>query len=252
MTGPVYFDFAEVFDAEEYLYFYEGTLRDEDTLAQVAFIERELALEPGAQIVDLGCGHGRHANELARRGHRVLGVDLVPGFLEVARAEASQHDGLTVEYALGDVRQLVASGASFDHALCLFDAFGFLEDDGNEAFLRGAHAALHPGGSLLLDVRSRDWVVKNILPVTVLDKGEDLMVDRHMFDVATGRLVDRRTYVRGGRARTVTFSIRLYTLSELTALLRAVGFAVERTWGGWDGAPVHLARNRMLLLARRA
>src|SRR5262245_20294859 len=102
-----YFDFAEVFDAEEYLYFYEDTLRAEDTLAQVGFIERELGLAPGSKIVDLGCGHGRHANELARRGHEVLGVDLVPGFLQRARAEADR-EGLTITYALGDVRQIGA------------------------------------------------------------------------------------------------------------------------------------------------
>jgi SAM-dependent methyltransferase len=249
MQDRAYFDFEQVFDAEEYLYFYDETLRQEDTRAQVDFLERELALAPGAKVLDLGCGHGRHANELARRGCEVLGVDVVRGFLDLARAEA-EREGLAARYALGDVRALGLE-AAFDHAVCLFDAFGFLDDEGNEAFLRSAFAALVPGGALLLDVRSRDWIVRSILPVTVLDKGDDLMIDRHSFDVPTGRIVDRRTYVRGGRARTVTFSIRLYTLSELASLLRATGFAVERTWGGWDGGPITLAKNRMLLLARK-
>lgn len=250
MLGQPYFQFDEVFDAEEYLYFYADTLREEDTPRQVEVVERELGLAPGARVVDLGCGHGRHSNELARRGYHVLGVDLVMGFLELARAEARK-DGLVVDYALGDVRSLGAN-ALFDHAIGLFDAFGFLDDAGNEEWLRAAADALVPGGRLLLDVRNRDWIVRNILPVTVLDKGEDLMIDRHTFDTTSGRLVDRRTYVRGGRARTVTFSIRLYSLTELTLLLRAAGFTVERAWGGWDGAPLSMARNRMLVLARKA
>jgi SAM-dependent methyltransferase len=245
----MYFQFDEVFDAEEYLYFYADTLREEDTPKQVDWIERELGLAPGARIVDLGCGHGRHSNALARRGYQVLGVDLVMGFLDVARAEA-RSEGLTVDYALGDVRGLGVV-ESFEAAVSLFDAFGFLDDAGNEEWLRSAHQALVPGGRLLLDVRNRDWIVRNILPVTVLDKGDDLMIDRHTFDTASGRLVDRRTYVRGGRARTVTFSIRLYSPSEITLLLKSAGFTVERTWGGWDGAPVSLARNRMLVLARK-
>ncbi|MFT3774435.1 MAG: class I SAM-dependent methyltransferase [Minicystis sp.] len=250
MSVQAYFQFDEVFDAEEYLYFYEDTLREEDTPRQVDFIERELGLVPGARVADLGCGHGRHANELARRGHRVLGVDLVMGFLDRARAEARRDNLATVEYALGDVRGLGVV-ESFDHAICLFDAFGFLDDEGNEEWLRSAAQALVPGGTLLLEVRNRDWVVRNILPVTVLDKGDDLMIDRHAFDTTTGRLADRRTYVRAGRARTVTFSIRLYALSELAMLLRAASFTIERTWGGWEGAPISMAKNRMLVLARK-
>jgi SAM-dependent methyltransferase len=249
VSDPPSYRFDDVFDADEYLYFYEETLRQEDTPAQVAFVERELALAPGARVLDLGCGHGRHANELSRRGYSVLGVDLVLGFLEKARDEA-RRDGLRVDYALGDVRGLGVM-AAFDHAICLFDAFGFLEDEGNAAYLESAAAALRPGGSLLLDVRNRDWMVRNLLPVTVLDKGDDLMIDRHVFDTRLGRLVDRRTYVRGGRARSVTFSIRLYALTEIEALLRAAGLAPERAWGGWDGAPLSLAKNRMLVLARK-
>jgi SAM-dependent methyltransferase len=250
MADPAHFHFEDLFDPDEYLYFYEDTLREEDTPAQVTFLERELALAPGARILDIGCGHGRHANELARRGYDVLGVDLVLGFLEKAR-DAARRDGLAARYALGDVRGL-GEVASFDHAICLFDAFGFLDDEGNEAQLAAVAAALRPGGALLLDVRNRDWIVRNILPVTVLDKGDDLMIDRHVFDTQRGRLVDRRTYVRDGRARTVTFSIRLYAHTELTVLLRAAGLAVERAFGGWDGAPLSLSRNRMLLVARKA
>lgn len=250
MSGTAYFQFEEVFEAEEYLYFYEDTLRGEDTTKQVDFLARELPLAAGERVLDLGCGHGRHANELARRGQQVLGVDMVMGFLDIARTDA-RDAGLTVDYALGDVRGLGVD-ASFEHAVSLFDAFGFLDDEGNADYLRSVAQALVPGGRLLLDVRNRDWIVRNILPVTVLDKGDDMMIDRHTFDTTTGRLVDRRTYVRGGQVRTVTFSIRLYSLTELTALLATTGFRVEKSWGGWDGAPMSMGRNRMLVLARKA
>ena len=249
MSASAYFSFDEVFDAEEYLYFYEETLRGEDTPRQVDFVLRETGAAPGARFVDLGCGHGRHANELARRGSRGLGVALILGFLEIARDEA-RRDGLAVDYALGDVRGLGVAEA-FDHAVCLFDAFGFLDDDGNEEHLRSVAAALVPGGTLLLDLRNRDWMVRNLLPTTVLDKGDDLMIDRHQYDTQSGRLVDRRTFVRGGKVRHVSFSLRLYGLGEITALLRQAGLLVERSWGGWDGAPVSMSSNRMIVLARK-
>jgi SAM-dependent methyltransferase len=249
MSGGAYFQFDEVFDAEEYLHFYEDTLREEDTPRQVDFIVRELGLSSGQRVVDLGCGHGRHANELARRGYQVLGVDMVMGFLDRAREDA-RAEGLAVNYALGDVRGLGVL-ESFEGALSLFDAFGFLDDEGNAAYLASVAQALVPGGHLLLDLRNRDWVVRNILPVTVLDKGEDMMIDRHVFDTTTGRLIDRRTYVRGGKARTVTFSIRLHTLSEIKLMLAAAGLAFVRAWGGWDNSPVSMAKNRLLVLAKK-
>jgi SAM-dependent methyltransferase len=249
MTSETFFKFSEVFDVDEYLYFYEDTLSTEDTPAQVSFIECQLELAPGASVVDLGCGHGRHANELTRRGYKVLGVDLVPGFIAMARA-AADRERLIVDYSVGDVRGLGVSEL-YDHAICLFDSFGFLDEEGNADVLRSAYAALRPGGSLLLDVRNRDWVVRSMLPVTVLDKGDDLMVDRHYFDSATGRLVDRRTLVRAGHARHVTFSVRLYSVTELSLLLKSTGFVVERSFGGWDGLPVSLSRNRLIIVARR-
>jgi SAM-dependent methyltransferase len=250
MSDTATFRFDEVFDADEYLYFYEDTLRAEDTPGQVDFILREMGVSPGAKILDLGCGHGRHSNELARRGYGVLAVDMVLGFLEKAR-EVARAEGLEVHYALGDVRGLGILGG-FSHAISIFDAFGFLDDAGNEDWLRTVFTALEPGGNLLLDLRNRDWMARSILPVTVLDKGEDMMIDRHFLDTASGRLVDRRTIVRGGRARTFSFSIRLYTLSEISLLLRTTGFTVERVWGGWDGSPLSITKNRMLVLAKKS
>jgi cyclopropane fatty-acyl-phospholipid synthase-like methyltransferase len=64
-------------------------LPDERTQSQVDFVVERLGLEPGARVLDVACGHGRHSLELARRAFRVTGVDLSPRSLELAR-EAAQ------------------------------------------------------------------------------------------------------------------------------------------------------------------
>ena len=61
-------DFDAVFHAGDYLYFYEDSIRDEYTDEQIAFLVRELSLGKQMKILDLACGHGRHANRLARSG----------------------------------------------------------------------------------------------------------------------------------------------------------------------------------------
>lgn len=246
--GASSFSFEEVFDADEYLHFYEETLAAEDTGAQVDALLALTGLAPPARLLDLGCGHGRHALELARRGFEVDGVDLVPAFVERARAAASEL-GVGARFEVGDMRAPPFE-PGYAGAHCLFDAFGLLDDVGNLEVLRAARAMLADGGAFVLDVRNRDWVVRSMAPTTVLEKGDDLMIDRHAFDSATGRLVDRRALVRGGRVRKVTFSVRLYAPSELSLLLELAGFGVERMLGGWAGEPVSLSRNRLVAVAR--
>ncbi|HEU4908068.1 MAG TPA: class I SAM-dependent methyltransferase, partial [Propionibacteriaceae bacterium] len=98
MTEPV-FEFSEVFDAD-YLYFY-GPHLEAVSDAQAETIWRLLDLEPGMQVLDLACGHGRIANRLAERGARVTGLDATPLFLEHARRDAAER-GVTVDYVSGD------------------------------------------------------------------------------------------------------------------------------------------------------
>ena len=93
----------DAFD-EDYLYFYEELLTPERTAAEVELVWKLLELEPGSELLDLACGHGRIANPLAERGVRVTGLDATPLFLELAREDAARR-GVEVEYVEGDMRR---------------------------------------------------------------------------------------------------------------------------------------------------
>ncbi len=250
MAEPVFYDFSKLFDADEYLYFMEDTLRAENTKAQVDFIERALALESGQRVIDLGCGHGRHAIELSRRGYAVTGIDLSESFVGVASAEAMRC-GVDAQFHQADMGAFEV-GDGFHAAICLFDAFGFFDDAHCLRALQNARAALLPGGALLLDLRTREWMLRQP-PASVVDKGNgDLMIDRQHFDVETGRLVDSRTMLRGTTRRDVIFSVRLFTFTEIRSLLAMARLEVTAAWGGFDGASLSADRPRMLIVARPA
>ena len=250
MSQAMYFDFAHLFDAEEYLYFMADSLREENTEAQADFLERHLALKPGMKIVDLGCGHGRHSIALAKRGYECVGIDLVEGFLEVARKDA-EAAGVNPTFVRGDIGTF-GSEYTFDRAICLFDAFGFFDDAHAINSLICIHRALAEDGLFVLDLRTREWMTR-IPQVSVLDKGNgDMMIDRHHFDIATGRFVDRRTYVRDGKQREVMFSVRLYAFTEIRLILQSVGFEVLAAFGGYDDSPISALKSRTVILAKRS
>lgn len=246
MQPPIGFD-DSLFDADEYLYFLEQALQDEDTGSQIQFAEHVLAMTPPMRVLDLGCGHGRHANALARRGYRVHGVDRIEGFLAIARREAGS---APVTYERADLAAITAD-AAYDRALCIYDVLGYFDDAHSQQVLAAAHRALVPGGKLLLDLRTREWLVR--LPPAAIHElpNGDLMLDRYSFDVLTSRFIDRRTYIRGGVRRDIAFSVRVWTLTEMRTILDGIGFAVTHVFGGFDRRELTADAYRMILVCAK-
>jgi SAM-dependent methyltransferase len=237
----------DAFD-EDYLYFYEELLTPERTAAEVELVWRLLELEPGLEVLDLACGHGRIANALAERGARVTGLDATPLFLELARADAAER-AVEVEYVEGDMRSIPWMDR-FDRVLCWFTSFGYFSDEENRAVLAGAYEALAPGGSFLVELNHRDNLLGRYAEETVSERGEDRMIDRHRLDLQTGRSFDQRTVVRRGKSRTFEFSVRMFSAAELQDWLRAAGFRETHAYGE-DGEPLTLEHRRMAIVARK-
>ena len=137
---------------EDYLYFYEELLTPERTAGEVDLVWKLLELEPGLELLDLACGHGRIANPLAERGVRVTGLDATPLFLELARADAAER-GVEVEYVEGDMRSIPWT-ERFDRVLYWFTSFGYFGDEENRRVLAEAYRALEPGGLLAVEMNN--------------------------------------------------------------------------------------------------
>ena len=222
------FDFEGVFN-EDYLYFYEQILTAERTEEDVAKILELLALQPAAEILDCPCGHGRIANALAERGFQVTGIDASEFFLERARADADARN-VEVEYAQGDMRSLPWRDR-FDALVNWFTSFGYFSDPQNKAVLREFHAALKPGGRLILETQNITRILLNPSPLIEVERNGDLMLDKWQLDVDNARFVTTRTVVRGGETRRTHFVVRWFSAPELRGWLEEAGFVNVQTPG---------------------
>jgi SAM-dependent methyltransferase len=209
------------------------------TLQEVDFIVDVLGLKPGDRVLDVGCGPGRHAHELARRGFVVHGVDISQRFVDLAINEAPA--GATFERL--DARHLPFQG-EFDAAVCLCQgAFGLMtSDDENQAVLSGIAAALKPGGNLALSAFNSYFAVK--------------YHDTATFDAANG-VSQERTEVRdeGGRAIEVDLWTACFTPRELRLMCARSGLDVLDIWsvepGRYGRLPSSIETPEFLVIARR-
>jgi SAM-dependent methyltransferase len=211
------------------------------TEQEVAFLVDALGLEPGMRVLDAGCGPGRHSIALAQRGISVVGIDLSPDFVALARDAATD---LPAEFRVQDVRDL-DDDAAFDAVVCLCQGgFGLLGGGDDELAVIGRFArALEPGGRLALSAFSSYFVVRHLEPDEHFEP--DAGVNH---EVATVRDAD-------GVERPFDLWTTCYTPRELRLLAADAGLTVDGVFGVHPGhygrAAPSLDAPEHLLLAHR-
>jgi SAM-dependent methyltransferase len=209
------------------------------TEQEVDFLVDALGLSPGDRVLDIGCGPGRHAHALARRGMVVHGVDISQRFVDLASDGAPP--GATFERL--DARALPFR-AEFDAAVCLCQgAFGLMTAQAeNQAVLTGIAAALKHGGTLALSAFSSYFAVKYHVSAT--------------FDATTG-VSHERTEVRDqdGRAIEVDLWTACFTPRELGLMCAEAGLVVGDVWsvepGDYRRSPPSVETPEFLVIACR-
>ena len=205
---------------------------------------------PGASILDLACGPGRIALELARRGFRVTGVDRTAAYLAEARERAAA-DGLDVEFVHADMREFSRPEA-FDLAINAWTSFGYFEDPADDRLvLENAYASLVLGGCFLIELMGREALARvyRSANVTHNEDGSLLTEETRVVDNWSA-LESTWTHGKDGQAREYAFRLRLHGASDLTALLSEVGFNVVAVHGGLDGSPYDHEAKRLVVVAR--
>lgn len=225
---------------------------DERTQKEVDFVLEQLELEPGARILDLACGHGRHTLELARRGFRMTGVDLSPRSLELARA-AAEREHAEIEFIERDMRDIDFE-SQFDAVINLFTAFGYFEEEEeNQRVLDGVARALVPGGRFLIDTLNLLGLARRFQKRMWEEHEGTPMLMEHEFDFLRGRNEATWTFIKQDGTRTeLRHSLRTYAPHELATMLTRAGLEITGSWGSFDGDELSFGSWRLILRARKA
>lgn len=209
----------------------------EETVQEVDFVIEALELNGNERVLDLGCGFGRHALELARRGYCVTGVDITPAFIDEAHRQAGLA-GVKAEFICADLRDIHFQEA-FDVVLNMADgAIGYLEnDEENLKIFDRVAAALRPGGKHLMGVNSAEYAEKHF-PCRHWETGSrSLALADFAWDPASRRMIYTSYTLPYQQVLTppegTQSAIRLYTLKELEEILRDRRMEIQRVYGGY-------------------
>lgn len=206
-------------------------------------------------VVDVGCGTGVLAADLALAGHRVVGVDPARAMLEVARARTG---GGLVRWIEGNAGALDAACA--DLAMMTGHvAQVFLGEQDWFSVLQAVHRALRPGGRLAFESRNpvtRGWTAWN--PTDSYGRYElpDGMPFEWWVDLTEVRpgFVDFTSHTMfpdTGQELLSHSTLRFRALDELLASLADSGFVTDEVFGDWDRSPVTGRSRELIILATR-
>jgi SAM-dependent methyltransferase len=219
---------------------------DEDTQD----LEEHLQLEPRSDVLDVPCGEGRIGRALAKRGHRVTGVDITERFLEHGRRRAKA-DGVEMRFLHGDMRELTFQ-AEFDAAVNYWGSFGYFDADGDRAVGESTFSALRPGGRFLIETVSLETLLPQFREQMWHRMGETIVVQQTAFDHERSRVETEWTFIGANGERDVRdSSIHVYSYAELTTLLRGVGFTSFDAYDTTTGEPFALGADRLTLIATK-
>ena len=180
-----------------------------------------------------------------------MGVDRSAALLAEARRRAGDDDAWP-RFVEADYRELPFPDESFDAALNLFTSLGFYGDEEDIKALAESGRVLRPNGRLVIETMHRDRLVRGVRARDWRLVGQGrLLLEQRSFDAAAGVAQTTQTLIeKTGERDSRSFAVRVYTATELVAMLNRAGFDDARCYGDLEGGPFDPS-TRLVIVARR-
>jgi SAM-dependent methyltransferase len=231
---------------ENYANHYDNEVFTQGTIGECDFLENELGFNKSMKILDVGCGTGRHSIELTKRGYKVTGVDLSESQLARARQKAKK-ENLNIDFQLHDARNLPFYH-EFDLAIMLCEGgFPLMEtDEMNFEILQNVSKSLTDKGKFIFTTLNGLFPLYHSVEEFCASTAEDgnATYRSNTFDLMTFRDYNITEFEDdSGNKKLLECNERYYVPSEITWLLKSLGFSKIEIFGAKLGA---FSRNNKL------
>jgi SAM-dependent methyltransferase len=207
-------------------------------------------LRPGARIIDVGCGPGRHSLELCRRGYEVTGVDRTSAFIEAAKAKAAD-EGLRLELITNDMREFIRP-LTYDCGLSMYTSFGYFEDqDQNIQVLSNIYDSLKYGGVLILELMGKEILARVFSDRTWDKQGDAFLLQERKVCRDWSWIENRWTSITSGHILEYETGHWIYSAQELNQLLLICNFVDIEFFGNLSGDDYDTMAQRLVVMARK-
>lgn len=203
------------------------------------------------RALDLACGPGVHAIDLAQSGIDIDAIDISDEYIERARQNATEAGVMDrVNFFIHDMCDLDALDQTYELITNRYSSFGYYDDATNEAILAAAYDRLEPGGVLAFELQNREGLLADFEPKTDRVLGDQRHVEVRKYDPETARV---RTTHRVFDVETdeqlgeYTTDERVYAPVEIRQILTEIGFDVD-LFGSFDGQPLSYDSEGMIAI----
>ncbi|MCR4403716.1 MAG: class I SAM-dependent methyltransferase [Candidatus Acetothermia bacterium] len=250
----LFIEHGELFQA----FLEERLARTEEEVRGLLNLFQEYGVRPGSKILDLNCGIGRHSLYLAKGGYQVTGIDISPRYIARAKELAQEHGVLErAEFLAMDARRVEGlAPRRFDVVINMFTSLGYYDEATDESILRQCLALTEKGGLFVLEIGSRDWIVRHFERAGLARVGDLLVVEERGLNLETSRMENLWTFfektLRGYRFKAeIALNHRLYSLHELIALFHRAGWRYRQAYSNLELKEPSLDGSRLILVAQK-
>ncbi len=240
--------------------------RGPDTLAQkskeieaLGRIFSEAGVNAGSRVLDLCCGSGGHALNLAKKGFNVTGVDFSAIAIKCAEELAEKIEVKNrVDFLVGDAREIskLLERKNFDAIISMGTSIGYYDDDTDKSIVKQLNKLASSNCVLIMDVGNRDYIMKHFQPLNIVSFDDCEFHDYRSLNFQESRCHNNwEFYKKDGvdlkHIVTVSLYSRLYSLHELISLFENTGWKYSRSYGNFDLEPVTTDTPRIIIVGKK-